>query len=232
MSIKDRVEQLNVLISKMSDDTNLSLIDKDLLLEKVRELYSLLNDIQTVDSLKELPKDEPPVKQNDIEPSETVIAQKPLETEKSTEPDTVSEIDKVTTERATQFSTLKNNANVATLFDDSDMEQTVNIDELNTSVHEKMTNLEQDETIVEKLKKNPVGDLKKSIGINEKFSFINELFEGNLQNYNDSIEILNKELSQQSATSKMEEIADTMKWDKNSSTYIELYSLIERRFKQ
>jgi len=112
------------------------------------------------------------------------------------------------------------------------MEQTVNIDELNTSVHEKMTNLEQDETIVEKLKKNPVGDLKKSIGINEKFSFINELFEGNLQNYNDSIEILNKELSQQSATSKMEEIADTMKWDKNSSTYIELYSLIERRFKQ
>jgi hypothetical protein len=229
MSIKNKAEELNQLISKISDENQLSLIDKDVLLEKVRELYSLLHGISVTKVDNE--NSEIRIEEEDTSSDEHTQITDPVELPELSDEQPVSEIDKVATERASQFATSKNQTNIATLFDESVEEIPTNVDDLSTSVHEKMTNQQQDETIVEKLKQNPVEDLKKSIGINEKFSFINELFEGNLQNYNDSIEILNKELSQESALKKIEGMAETMKWDMNSATYLELHKLIQRRFK-
>ncbi len=49
-----------------------------------------------------------------------------------------------------------------------------------------------DKSIVENLTNRPLADLRAAIGINEKFLFVNELFGGSLQEYNQAIQALNQ----------------------------------------
>ncbi len=82
----------------------------------------------------------------------------------------------------------------------------------------------------DKLQQQPVSDLKRSIGINEKFAFMNELFAGNQQQYNQSIETLNNFSDYKEAHSYLNTLASDMKWNTNSKTYNELIQLVKRRF--
>lgn len=85
-------------------------------------------------------------------------------------------------------------------------------------------------SISDKHKKEPVGDLKKYIGINEKFSFINVLFSGNQQLYAISIDELNSAASYLDAQSHFNSLAENLKWNSSSTSYLELQDLIKRRF--
>lgn len=86
------------------------------------------------------------------------------------------------------------------------------------------------ERLSDKLQQQPVGDLKRSIGINEKFAFMNELFGGNQQQYNQSIEALNGFSNYGEAVSHLKNLATEMKWNTASITYHELDELVKRRF--
>jgi len=55
------------------------------------------------------------------------------------------------------------------------------------SIHRKIASKSSSKTVADKLHRNPIKDLKAAIGINEKFLFVNKLFEGNLQNYSAAI---------------------------------------------
>lgn len=75
-----------------------------------------------------------------------------------------------------------------------------------------------------------VENLKMAIPINDKFMFINDLFDGNLREYNETIEALNgfKTLDQAA------EYLDLMKrknlWNTSSAAFLKLKDLVERRF--
>lgn len=75
-----------------------------------------------------------------------------------------------------------------------------------------------------------IENLKAAISINEKFMFINELFDGNLREYNETIETLNgfKNLDQTA------EFLDLMRkknfWNTGSTAFKKLKELVERRF--
>lgn len=75
-----------------------------------------------------------------------------------------------------------------------------------------------------------VDNLKMAIPINDKFMFINDLFDGNLREYNETIEALNgfKTLDQAA------EYLDLMKrknlWNTSSPAFLKLKDLLERRF--
>jgi hypothetical protein len=75
-----------------------------------------------------------------------------------------------------------------------------------------------------------VENLKMAIPINDKFMFINDLFDGNLREYNETIEALNgfKTLDQAA------EYLDLMKrknlWNTGSNAFLKLKDLVERRF--
>ncbi len=96
------------------------------------------------------------------------------------------------------------------------------------SLHHKIGNTKT-ERLSDKFQPS-IGDLKRSIGINEKFSFINELFAGNQQQYNQSIDALNNFPNFEEANSHLQELASTMKWNTVSDTFIELMELVSRRF--
>ncbi len=99
------------------------------------------------------------------------------------------------------------------------------------TVHDKITTSKEDKSWNEKLQSQPVLDLKKSIGINEKFKFVNELFDGHLQDYNESIDFLNNCKTVAEAQDFIDHSLITkFNWNKDSGVYHSLVTLIQRKF--
>jgi len=99
------------------------------------------------------------------------------------------------------------------------------------TMYDKIGASKEDKSIGGKHQKNPVSDLKKSIGINEKFSFINELFEGDLNSYNNAIEELNNcNNFQQAMEIISNQLGEKYNWSREGSTFLQLKNLLERRF--
>lgn len=87
----------------------------------------------------------------------------------------------------------------------------------------------QDDSLAEKIKKNKIDDLKKAIGINEKFLFIHELFDGNMNEYNNTIEQLNSKASLEDAIAFLERLKEEHDWSGKPS-YLQLKKLVEKRY--
>lgn len=99
------------------------------------------------------------------------------------------------------------------------------------TVREKIAGSNDDKSIGERHQQHPVADLKKSIGINEKFSFINELFDGDPENYNAAIDQLNRSGSISEAMDILSTgLAPKYSWTTSGESYLQLKNLVERRF--
>lgn len=89
---------------------------------------------------------------------------------------------------------------------------------------------QQDPTLADKMQQTQFTDIKSAIGINDKFLFINELFEGNLKNYNDSINRLNSFTNTEEALSEIKNLQGKYNWEEENETLEKLKSIIERRY--
>ena len=98
------------------------------------------------------------------------------------------------------------------------------------SIHRKIASKTNSKTIADKLHHNPIKDLKAAIGINEKFLFINQLFEGNLQNYSAAIEKINTVNDLGTAKQIAADLAGQMNWDDKNEHVKNFMELLERRF--
>lgn len=101
----------------------------------------------------------------------------------------------------------------------------------NKSLNEKFSTTEKKEkSIADKLQEKPINDLKGAIGINDKFKFINELFDGNLQAYNDTISKLNSFKSFTEAGSFLDQIKIEYGWANENDSYTKLSDMVIRRY--
>jgi hypothetical protein len=99
------------------------------------------------------------------------------------------------------------------------------------TLHDKISKTQTDSSLGKKYQKKAVEDLKKSIGINEKFSFINELFEGDLGNYNKAIDTLNQSGNLEEASNYISsQLIPKYSWSDNNKSFLSLKELVERRF--
>ena len=73
-------------------------------------------------------------------------------------------------------------------------------------------------------------DLKSAITINEKFLMINELFEGNLRDYNETIETFNGFRDIHVAMEYLDLLRKKNLWDSGSKVFQRLKDLLESRF--
>jgi hypothetical protein len=81
------------------------------------------------------------------------------------------------------------------------------------------------------LTETPVRDLKKAIGINDRFLFVNELFRGDEDMYERSVRTINNFRILAEAEYWIErELTVKLGWDVNSGTVREFYKLVKRRF--
>lgn len=177
-------------------------------------------------------KDSEPVNQN-----ETVYANSKTEIESTEETRTVGSQKENKTNDPVKPSLQKseNHTTVKSLGETISNKKTVVADKLggsSNSIYERLSKIKEDHSIGAKMQQKPVTNIKSAIGINEKFLFINELFNGDIKSYNDAVDKLNNFSSIHEAFEYLNLLTDTFQWDGNrSSETIEKFAnLVQRRF--
>ncbi len=90
----------------------------------------------------------------------------------------------------------------------------------------------EDKSVASRLQATPIKSIKDAIGLNEKFLFINELFSGNIQDYNTAIEKLNGFGDANAAFEYLNDLGNTCDWnfERSENTIRTLVNLVQRRY--
>ncbi len=111
--------------------------------------------------------------------------------------------------------------------------QNKEVHELITDVQESINDRLKEEKIElgSKLKESPIKDLRKGIGINDRFHFVNELFRGDEAMYERSIKTINAfNIFSEAEYWMSRELKLKLGWSDNSETVKHFYQLVRRRF--
>lgn len=85
------------------------------------------------------------------------------------------------------------------------------------------------ETLAQKMEHTPISDLKKAISLNQRFQFSKELFKGNNQDYEVTIDRLNSS-SREEALRTLEGLRSKYAWNNESAIAQDFAELVERRY--
>ncbi len=95
---------------------------------------------------------------------------------------------------------------------------------------ETLGGVESGERSVENVLEKKVDDLRTVININDKFSFMSELFKGNMKAYNDFVMHLNALTTRDEAMAHVREIAEQYKWNEESMAVKTFYKIFDKKF--
>lgn len=98
------------------------------------------------------------------------------------------------------------------------------------SVNDSVAQKVADKSLVDKLSNTRIENLKSAIGINDKFYFINELFSGNSQAYEDVIYTLNNFKRFDEAMQYTSTLKHKYEWSTETEAYQKLTHFLERKF--
>ncbi len=104
--------------------------------------------------------------------------------------------------------------------------------EADNSLNKRISANTTDKSIGARMQQKPISNIKEVIGVNEKFLFINELFDGDIQEYHDAISRLNSMQHMQEAFDFLNELSEQYSWDANRSaaTIEKLANYVQRRY--
>ena len=88
----------------------------------------------------------------------------------------------------------------------------------------------QDPTLADKLQHSTLNSLQSAIGINDKFLFVNELFNGSMEKYNRSIANLDDLKTLNGALIYLNELRIELQWNSSNEAYKKLLELVHRKF--
>lgn len=89
---------------------------------------------------------------------------------------------------------------------------------------------EEKPVVVSNIQKPAIADINKAIGLNDKFLFANELFEGSMQEYSIAIQQLNGAESLESAMDYFSNLQQLYEWDIEKESVKRLLDLVDRRY--
>ena len=98
-----------------------------------------------------------------------------------------------------------------------------------TSINDTFASGAPNKTVADKLSRQPIKDLKSAIGLNQKFLFMNDLFEGENEIFNNAINKINSFNTLPEAIAFIESELSSA-WDKENSSVLNFMDLVERRF--
>jgi len=90
-------------------------------------------------------------------------------------------------------------------------------------------NASQQATIAKKLEGSPISDLKKNISLNQRFQFCKDLFKGNNQEYEVTLEKLNN-TTREEALRILQTLKDKYSWNPDSMATKDFTDLVNRRY--
>ncbi len=104
--------------------------------------------------------------------------------------------------------------------------------EKDDSLHKRISLEKEEKSIGEQMQNQPIANLKDAIGVNEKFLFINELFDGDIQDYQNAIAKLNDMENARAAFEYLNVLGVEQSWDgtRSADTIEKLAQLVHRRY--
>lgn len=232
--IEKVLDELSKLIkNQKTDKKQISQLDIDLAKEKVRKIYDVLLNISFTEEVTTSPSN------NENEENQTVVIKSEPEVEmtrietnvkieEGEDPGVTKKKDqeKPVIEKTDQDEIVKKASAPGSidLFSDPKRDEKV-------SVVDKISENQQSESVAEKIQKDKTTSLKLAIGINDKFYFINELFDGNMKEYNDTIDKLDSFETLNDAYEYLNSLIEKYKWAKDLDAYIQLVGFIDKKLK-
>jgi hypothetical protein len=98
------------------------------------------------------------------------------------------------------------------------------------SINDKITSGKSDHTLADQIQLKPISDMKSAISLNEKFQFINELFEGSSDRYSEAINLLNSCAGREDSGQLFADLKSRYNWDDQYIVYKKLHEFVIRRY--
>ena len=235
------INKKNELLKTSADE--ILKIEIDIIKSKIRELYEIIDKVESpeVDSIKaeeRIVKEEVPIQIESVEEvsEEEINEEKVTELEieegvnENIEEQIEEQIEEPIDEQMKKDDNLQPKA-TGDLFSNTTFETISDkFKDIQQSLNDKISDSKDEKSIGETMQKQHINDIKSAIGINEKFLFMNELFDGVLDNYNDAIDKLNSFEKLDDALAYFMELETKYKWDDSIQSYSQLKAMIERKF--
>lgn len=225
--------------SIMSHSSPVPAAEMENLLQEIRQLYSLVLQLNNENALQLL---------NEVQMA--VVQQMPTKTkpfiQTSIEPPPIQTIkQKELPSMATEEKVEDVNPFFQSASDDKTFDKKHIVSDIHEMFHDAPTvanRFSDHQTIAEKIAgndlkkrvsdnlKSSIKDIKSAIGINEKFQFINQLFNGDAKKYNAIIEEINASHTAEIAMNHIREISDSNNWESHPVSAKVFLEIIERRF--
>jgi len=84
--------------------------------------------------------------------------------------------------------------------------------------------------IAERMQKTAITNIREAIGINDKFLFINELFNGDLGRYNKILDDINELSTKKGVDTYLLELKIQFQWADDNEAFVKLKELLDRKF--
>ncbi|HEY9115791.1 MAG TPA: hypothetical protein VIN10_13925 [Bacteroidales bacterium] len=88
---------------------------------------------------------------------------------------------------------------------------------------------DKEPSIADKMRQTRIVDLRQAIGINEKFLFINELFNGDMGKYNKALDELNEMKTKEGVVTYFIELKIHNQWKDDNEAFIKFKELLDRK---
>jgi hypothetical protein len=93
--------------------------------------------------------------------------------------------------------------------------------------HDDLASKQPQNNLSSRMQAKPITDLSKAIGLNDKFLFIRELFEGDKERYHEAIQIINEMPNYQEAEDYIHQRFD---WSEDKPEVVRFMDLVRRKF--
>lgn len=112
-------------------------------------------------------------------------------------------------------------------------EATQQEEQLKENVEEKATvveNVQTKQEIAQKLSRTPIKSLKEAFSLNDRYLYANELFDKNMEAFNNLIKAIDESSNINEAQEKLFTAKTQYNWEEENNFYLEFSILVERRF--
>lgn len=215
VTIEDTLLEEKVEPKAVEEHVTSEEVAKEPLAKDKQKQDSLQNEIEEKAVEQEIPEvifEEPETVEPEIQPEEIVEEKMEVEKPIPVAANNPTEKESVSEKRAVVKSTID-------LFSDT-AEKTI-ADKFGNS---------NDSSIAKRMQQSQIEDLRQAIGINEKFLFINGLFNGDLSRYNKAIDEFNELTTAEGVNTHFLELKIQNQWSDDNDGAVKLKALLDRKF--
>lgn len=222
--LSENIKELAFIIDGFAANKRIPALELDLVLAKTRNLYDVLLMLKKYAVLEYNQELSEPAENKSTPASENEMKKEEIKTEKAIDSDLAGlEIPKSKAPNpapADSKNETDENTVAPKILSDRFKKQP-------NSLHDDLIQSKPYYDLSAKLQSKPLANIPSAIGINERFSFIQELFQGNTDKYNKTMQVLNDALDFNEAYNY---IIENFQWDMDSVLVQKILDLIRRKF--